>query len=85
MALLGYPLVVTVAKQEPSKQQQAQAQGLMLQGKGQAPGGSGSGAMRAAATAVVPCGSVEVDLSPLLATRPGSSAPSCRWAWVTAG
>jgi hypothetical protein len=47
--------------------------GLVVQGKG-----AGGPAATAAAAAVVPVGSVEVDLSGLLATRPGSSAPSCR-------
>lgn len=91
-ALLGYPLTLTVHRQEPSKpgsqggstqgasqgsgqqqQQQwgVQALGLVVQGKGQ-------GGTAAAAAAVVPVGSVEVDLAALLATRPGSSAPTCR-------
>lgn len=72
VALLAYPLTLTVHRQEPSKQSSGggQAQGLVVQGKGQA--GASSGA------AVVPVGCVEVDLAPLLATRPGSNAPSCR-------
>lgn len=87
-ALLGYPLTLTVHRQEPGKagsqqgpsqgsgqqqQQQwgVQALGLVVQGKGQ-------GGTTAAGAAVVPVGSVEVDLAALLATRPGSSAPTCR-------
>lgn len=80
-ALLAYPLTLTVHRQEPSKQQQrggqqqerGQGLALVVQGKGAAGGPTAT-----AAAAVVPVGSVEVDLSGLLATRPGSSAPSCR-------
>ena len=78
-ALLGYPLVLAVYKQEPSRGPvgagaQGQ-QGLMVKGRGTV--GSGRG-QAAEGPALVPCGSVEVDLSPLLAKRPGSSAPGCR-------
>jgi hypothetical protein len=87
--LLSYPLTLTVHKREPGKgagNQQQQQQGLVVQGhspqSGSAGGGAGSGGDRGAGPSaggvLVPVGGIEVDLSPLLATRPGSAAPSCR-------
>jgi hypothetical protein len=94
-ALLAYPLTLTVHRREPGKggaanQQQQQQQGLVVLGHSPQRGGAG-GAAAAAGGGVersqgppgggvlVPVGAVELDLSPLLAVRPGSTAPSCRW------
>ncbi|KAI8475817.1 MAG: hypothetical protein J3K34DRAFT_516995 [Monoraphidium minutum] len=62
-ALLLFPLSISVTRQEPVA--------------GGARGGGGAAA--APAVVDVPVGSAELDLSPLLAPRPGAREPATRW------
>lgn len=67
-ALQAYPLLLAVSKQEPSRRSSAGARS------------AGSTASSTAGdTVLLPVGAVEVDLSSLLLSRPGSARPSCRW------
>lgn len=61
-ALVAYPLVIAISKQESSRHSSSNSSG-------------GSQPQQL----MVPVGSVEVDMSPLLSLRSGAQRPSCRW------